>query len=123
MTLQIVVVHAPSPRNAQEIPLTLPEGSTVADAIAAAGVWACANGLTASLGIDEIKAESEKTTAVGVWGRPVKFSQLLRDLDRVEIYRPLKVDPKVARRTRFASQGIKKAGLFAAQRQSVKPGQ
>jgi hypothetical protein len=33
--------------------------------------------------------------------------------DRIEVYRPLTVDPKDARRQRFAQQGVKKAGLFA----------
>ncbi len=34
----------------------------------------------------------------GVWGRPVERDQLVRDGDRVELYRPLLVDPKEARR-------------------------
>jgi hypothetical protein len=40
------------------------------------------------------------------WARPA-------GRDRVEIYRPLQVDPKVARRERFASQGARTTGLFA----------
>jgi putative ubiquitin-RnfH superfamily antitoxin RatB of RatAB toxin-antitoxin module len=40
----------------------------------------------------------------------------LRDLDRIELYRPLKVDPKVARRERFQRQGARAAGLFARKR-------
>jgi putative ubiquitin-RnfH superfamily antitoxin RatB of RatAB toxin-antitoxin module len=46
----------------------------------------------------------------------------LRDLDRVEIYRPLTVDPKVARRQRFNKQGAKAAGLFARKRAGAKAG-
>jgi hypothetical protein len=48
--------------------------------------------------------------------------QVLQDLDRVEIYRPLKVDPKVARRTRFVEQGARTAGLFARKRPGAKAG-
>ncbi|MDH5708755.1 MAG: RnfH family protein, partial [Hylemonella sp.] len=48
--------------------------------------------------------------------------QVLRDLDRVELYRPLKVDPKVARRERFARQGARGAGLFASKRAGAKAG-
>ena len=33
--------------------------------------------------------------------------------DRIELYRPLKVDPKVARRQRFKRQGKGRTGLFA----------
>ena len=34
----------------------------------------------------------------GVWGKPVPRDHAVRDGDRVEIYRPLEVDPKEARR-------------------------
>jgi hypothetical protein len=39
-------------------------------------------------------------TRVGIFGKPVAVSATLRDGDRVEIYRPLKIDPKEARRRR-----------------------
>ena len=39
--------------------------------------------------------------AVGVWGRKQALRDALRDRDRVEVYRPLKVDPKEARRLRY----------------------
>ena len=42
--------------------------------------------------------------------------------DRVEVYQPLKVDPKVARRERFAKQGARSAGLFASRRAHSKAG-
>jgi sulfur carrier protein len=59
---------------------------------------------------------------IGVWGRPVTHDYVLRDADRLEIYRPLKVDPKVARRERFQKQGSRAAGLFATRRKGAKPG-
>ena len=34
----------------------------------------------------------------GVWGRPVDRSHVLIDGDRVELYRPLAMDPREARR-------------------------
>lgn len=40
--------------------------------------------------IDELQA--------GIWGRPVERSHALREGDRVEIYRPLEMDPREARR-------------------------
>jgi sulfur carrier protein len=46
----------------------------------------------------------------------------VREGDRVEVYRGLKVDPKVARRERFRSQGARAAGLFAKRRPGAKPG-
>jgi hypothetical protein len=38
------------------------------------------------------------------------MDQVLRDRDRVEVYRPLLVDPKVARRERFRRQGARAPG-------------
>ena len=108
--IQVVVVYAPVPRHVQEIALTLAEGSTVGDAIAASGLVA-----------PPADFKSQALLA-GIWGRKAPLMALLRNLDRVEIYRPLKVDPKVARRARFASQGAKKAGLFAARRAGAKTG-
>lgn len=42
---------------------------------------------------------------VGIFGRQVELSTLLEDGDRVEIYRPLRVDPKEMRRNRLEAQG------------------
>ena len=57
---------------------------------------------------------------VGLWGKKVALKKQLRDRDRLEVLRPLKVDPKVARRERFRKQGSRAAGLFA--RKSAGPG-
>jgi putative ubiquitin-RnfH superfamily antitoxin RatB of RatAB toxin-antitoxin module len=43
----------------------------------------------------------------------VTWTQLVNADDRIELYRPLKVDPKVARRQRFKRQGKGRTGLFA----------
>lgn len=59
---------------------------------------------------------------IGVWGHKAKPDQCLRDHDRVEIYRSLRVDPKVARRERFVSQGSRSAGLFVKKRAGAKAG-
>jgi len=37
---------------------------------------------------------------VGVWNRAVKLSEILEDLDRIEVYRPLIADPKDVRKRR-----------------------
>jgi uncharacterized protein len=47
---------------------------------------------------------------------------VLSDHDRLEIYRALQIDPKMARRERFKKQGAKSAGLFAKRRPGAKPG-
>lgn len=95
------MVRSPAPRAVEEIHLTMPAGSTVADALRASG-WLEDPGLV--------------DVQVGVWGRKARPDQLLRERDRVEIYRPLRVDPKVARRERFRKQGVRNTGLFATRR-------
>lgn len=67
----------------------LPEGATVADALRAS----------------ELEREFDldaSALAVGLWSRPVARQTPLRDGDRVELYRPLQVDPKESRRRRAA---------------------
>jgi len=68
------------------VPLSIAEGSTVADAIERSGLRERFPGL-------EISSER-----LGVFAALRTPDDRLRDGDRVEIYRPLKVDPKVARR-------------------------
>ncbi|MFT4242277.1 MAG: RnfH family protein [Acidovorax sp.] len=99
--MRVTLVACTGPREVREWALDLPPGAVVRDALQAAGV------------------EGE---SVGVWGRAVSSDAALRDGDRVETYRPLKVDPKVARRERFARQGARTAGLFNRQRPGGKAG-
>ena len=67
--------------------LDLPAGSTVIDAIAASDVVSeCGLRLGA---LD-----------IGIWSKPVSAETVLETGDRVEIYRPLRIDPKQARRQR-----------------------
>ncbi|MCZ8251237.1 MAG: RnfH family protein [Hylemonella sp.] len=106
--MQITLAFAPSARHVDELVLELPAGTTVRQALVASG-W--------------IERYPETATApLGVWGRKAGPEQLLRAGDRVEIYRPLRVDPKVARRERFAKQGAGTAGLFAKRRAGAKAG-
>ncbi|MEI6481864.1 MAG: RnfH family protein [Betaproteobacteria bacterium] len=67
-------------------------------------------------------AQSSLDWQTAVWGKPVEPSHLLKDGDRLEVLRSLRVDPKVARRERFQKQGAKTAGLFAKRRVGAKPG-
>jgi putative ubiquitin-RnfH superfamily antitoxin RatB of RatAB toxin-antitoxin module len=108
--LLITVAYSPAARQVEQVELRLPEGSTVRQAVQASGL--CERYPALDLG----------RAGVGVWGRPAPPDQPLRDRDRVELYRPLTVDPKVARRQRFGRQGARAAGLFARRRPGAKPG-
>ncbi len=109
--IAVTVVYSAQPRDVVEKTLNLEEGSTVEQALEASGLqW---------------HGDSDSATAAGqgIWGKKVGLTHVLRDQDRLEIYRPLTVDPKVARRERFAGQGAKKAaGLFAKRRDGAKAG-
>ena len=105
-TITITVAHAPAARQAHEITLTLPAGSTVRDALAAA----------------DLPALDLADCTVAVWGRKAEPDQPLHAHDRVELLRPLRVDPKLARRERFSKQGARTAGLFAQRRAGGKAG-
>ncbi|WP_298209239.1 RnfH family protein [Acidovorax sp.] len=111
--LQVTVVVCVAPRETREWTLSLPAGATVADALRGCGA------IPAPLAGE---AADEGLLSIGVWGRAAALDAPLRHLDRVEVYRPLKVDPKVARRERFARQGARSTGLFARQRPGGKSG-
>ncbi|MEO8388261.1 MAG: RnfH family protein [Polaromonas sp.] len=107
----ITVVYSPAPRQVREWVLELAAGTTVAQALAAAGVLA-----------EFPDLQQSSRPVLGIWGRKTTLGHVLGDHDRVEIYRNLRVDPKVARRERFNRQGAKSAGLFAKVRAGAKAG-
>jgi uncharacterized protein len=106
--MRVLVWYSPGPRMVREWELPLPAGATVRHALEAAGLLAPGQTFAGPKAV------------IGIWGRKAAIEQKLRDRDRVEIYRPLKVDPKVARRERFSQQGMRAAGLFT--RKKVAPG-
>ena len=86
--MNIEVVYCPQPGHCDRVQLTLPDGACVRDAIVASG-------LCQRYGLPPEAVE------VGIWGRKQPVQTLLRDRDRIELYRPLRVDPKEARRLRY----------------------
>lgn len=91
--MRICLMRSLSPRQVDEQQLVLPLGATVADALRQAA-W-----------LDE--AIGSEPPRVGVWGKVQALSHPLRDGDRVEVYRGLRVDPKQARRERYAGHQAK----------------
>ena len=108
--LKVTVAYSPAPRQVCEWALDLPNGSSARQAVVQCGVLA----EFADLVLDALN--------IGIWGKHFSLNHKLKDNDRVEIYRPLRVDPKVARRERFTRQGAKRAGLFANKRVGAKAG-
>ena len=48
------------------------------------------------------------TNKIGIFSRPIKLTDVLKEGDRIEIYRPLLADPKETRRKRAAEQAAAK---------------
>lgn len=109
--MNITLVYSRAPREVREWHLTLTSGTTIAQAIAAANVAQEFPELQSAAGL-----------FAGIWGKKTELDAPLQAGDRVELYRPLRVDPKVARRERFDGQGVKRAGLFAKTRAGAKAG-
>ena len=86
--LQVEVVYCAAPGQVDLVALSLPEGSCLQDAVEASGL--CTR-----------HALDAATLKAGIWGRVQPPQTLLREQDRVELYRPLRVDPKEARRLRY----------------------
>ena len=106
----ITVLFSAAPRTVQEIAVCVPLGCLASDALVLVALqW----------GVDAAQLQA---LDLGVWGKRVPAQHVLNDGDRLEIYRPLTVDPKIARRERFVRQGAKSAGLFATRRAGSKAG-
>jgi len=91
--MHIEVVLA-MPEKQELVALDLAVGATVADAIEQSGIVAM---------FEDFELDTSK---VGIFGQKVAQTQELRDGDRVEIYRPLLVDPKEIRRQRALKQAL-----------------
>lgn len=86
--LHIEVLYCPAPGAADRVVLLLAPGACLQDAVDASG-------------LGQRHALDAATLKVGIWGRVQPPQTLLRDQDRIELYRPLRVDPKEARRLRY----------------------
>jgi hypothetical protein len=94
----LVEVAYALPRQQVILPVKMPEGATVEQAIMASGILAK---------FPEIDLTKNK---VGIFGKLTKLDTALRERDRVEIYRPLIADPKEVRRQRAAEGKVMKKG-------------
>ncbi|SDQ62395.1 hypothetical protein SAMN05443245_2107 [Paraburkholderia fungorum] len=84
------------------IAVDLPEGATLQQALDASGI------------LQRYPAINLEAQKVGVFGKLKPLDTVLADHDRVEIYRPLLVDPKLSRQRRV--QKARKAGSIEGRR-------
>lgn len=88
-TIQVEVAYALPERQAI-IPLQVLTGTTALQAAQRSGI------------VERFAGLDLENARLGVFGKVVAADQVLQEGDRVEIYRPLKADPKEARKARAA---------------------
>ena len=86
------------PKKQLIIPIKAKEGITAEEAIKLSGI---------TKKFPEINLE---TNQIGIFGKLTQRNHVLRERDRVEIYRPLIADPKEIRRQRAAEGKVMKKG-------------
>ena len=95
--VEIEVVYA-LPDRQTLIRRSMPAGTTVADGIRLSGV------------LDKHPEIDLAVNKLGIFGKLTKADAVLRDRDRIEIYRPLIADPKEVRRKRVEEGKVMKKG-------------
>ena len=85
--IQIEVLYG-LPHKQKLLTLLVSPSTTVEQAINESGILSMFDGIDLSV------------NKVGIWNRAVKLSDVVNDLDRIEIYRPLIADPKEVRKRR-----------------------
>ncbi|MGB1262863.1 MAG: RnfH family protein [Cognaticolwellia sp.] len=85
--IAIEVVYG-TPTRQEIISCTIEQNTTVERAILASGI------------ISEFPEIDLTVNKVGIWNRAAKLTDIVKDLDRIEVYRPLLADPKEVRKRR-----------------------
>jgi putative ubiquitin-RnfH superfamily antitoxin RatB of RatAB toxin-antitoxin module len=87
--VRVELVWSPQAGDVQQRWLEVEEGATIASALRGCTDF--------TLPLDQFR--------IGIWGRVRPLETPLRERDRIEVYRPLTVDPMEARRLRYAKRG------------------
>ena len=94
--IQVEVAYA-LPEKQKIMKVDVADGATAMDAVMKSGIT------------NEFVEIDIATVKLGVFGKAVKNDAILRAGDRVEIYRPLIADPKLARKKRASDEKTKSA--------------
>lgn len=86
--MQVSVACSAAAGSADEVAVRLAKGASVREAIVASGL------------LERFPVLDISSCTVGIWGRASSLDAALREGDRVELYRPLQMDPMEARRLR-----------------------
>lgn len=94
----VTLVHAAAPHQIETETLLLPAGATVRDACTASAL--ARRHMSGPAGGD--------ACCLGIWGRLCGPDTVLQEGDRLELLRPLLIDPMEARRQRLRRDGLRK---------------
>ncbi|MDZ5634001.1 RnfH family protein [Janthinobacterium sp. GMG1] len=92
--IEVQVCHA-LPDSSFLRSLKVPAGATIEQALALSGL------------LQDIPGIDLAVNMVGIYGKKKPLDTILREHDRVEVYRPLQADPKEARRRRAGGKPAK----------------
>ena len=93
--IAVELAWSAAPQQWHRLQLQLPAGTTALAALRASGLAA------------QLDAAVLDSLTLALWGRAIPPETVLRHLDRLELLRPLQVDPKEARRLRYRRDGIR----------------
>jgi putative ubiquitin-RnfH superfamily antitoxin RatB of RatAB toxin-antitoxin module len=97
--LHVEIVYALAQRSVSKA-LLLPPGASIADALRMVEAD------------EDLRALDLAHAAVGIFGKVASREQRLKDGDRIEIYRPLLEEPKLARRKRASRKARSQTGSY-----------
>lgn len=95
--INVEVLYA-LPQEQAMLKIQIPSGKTIEEAVKMSGV------------LEKHPEIDLATNKVGIFSKLSKLDTVLRDRDRVEIYRPLIADPKEVRRKRAEEGKVMKKG-------------
>ena len=90
-SIQVQVCHA-LPDGSFLRALTVPAGTNIGQAVEQSGL------------LQEVPGIDLAVNMVGIYGKKKPLDTVLREHDRIEVYRPLQADPKEARRRRASGK-------------------
>lgn len=104
--IHVEVVYA-LPQRQELVEVRLPQGATARQAIEASGLLEKYPDI-----------EVDRRNKLGIYAKLVKPDTVVRDRDRVEIYRPLIADPKAVRKKRADEGKVMKKGGGSAEEEA-----
>ena len=117
--MSVELVYAAAPHVLETVTLRLPVGASAGDALRASGFGDRFGDLLGDLLGDrsgDRSGELRDGLRLGLWGRLCAPAETLSDGDRLELLRPLLIDPMEARRQRLRRDGLRKATRRASPR-------